>query len=412
MASSLPDRPSLERLRKDARRLQRGAAQGSSRAVHLVRRWHPRPDVALAEPGRFRLHDAQLTVARRYGFSGCPALVAYVELAATISRFPGSVREDGLATADRFATLACLRYDQTDSPERWAAAAALLAADPGLLDRSICAAAAAMDPDALRRHLVADPASASRPAGPLEWPPVLYVTYSRVPLGRTADQVSQVLTLLLDAGADPDTGYLWGGLATPFTALTGAFGEGEQGPGRQPRHSHSLLVAELLLDRGADPNDGQTLYNRMFTAGNDHLQLLFGYGLGTATDGPWFRRLGEALETPAEMMDRQVRWAAEHGFTERLELLADHGVDVGGVEVLTWTVPADVDELVHGRTALHDAAWAGDVDRVRTLLDAGADPGIRDATYGTTPLAWAEHAFQAETADLLRPVTPAVPPPG
>jgi hypothetical protein len=405
MASSLPDRPSLERLRKDARRLQRAAAQRSSPAVDLVQRWHPRPDVALADTDRFRLHDAQLTVARRYGFSGWPALVAYVELAATISRFPGSVQEDGLDAADRFATLACLRYDETDSPERWAAAAALLAAEPTIVDRSICAAAAAMDPDALSRHLAADPASVDRAAGPFQWPPLLYVTYSRVPLDRSADQVSQVVTLLLDAGADPDIGYLWGGLATPFTALTGAFGEGEQGPGRQPRHSHSQLVAKLLLDRGADPNDGQTLYNRMFTPGNDHLELLFQYGLGTVTNGPWFRRLGEALETPAELMGRQVRWAAEHGFAERLALLADHGVDVGGVEVVAWTVPADIDGLVQGRTALHDAAWSGDVDRVRTLLDAGADPGIRDATYGTTPLGWAEHAFQSGTADVLRPVT-------
>src|SRR5699024_6001536 len=146
----------------------------------------------------------------------------------------------------------CLRYDETDSPDRWADAAALLAADPTIVDRSICAAAAAMDLDALARHLAADPASVHRAAGPFEWPPLLYVTYSRLPLDRSADQVSQVITLLLDSGADPDIGYLWGGLATPFTALTGAFGEGEQGPGRQPRHRHSLLVARLLLDRGAD----------------------------------------------------------------------------------------------------------------------------------------------------------------
>lgn len=267
MASSLPDRPSLDRLRKDARRLQRGATKGSPRAVAIVRRWHPHPEVALADPGRLALYDAQLTVARGYGFSGWPALVHYLELAATISRFPGSVADEGHEPADQFAVLACLRYDETDSPERRDRAGALLAADPTIVDRSIWAAAVAMDPVAVGRHLATDPAVARRAAGPFDWPPLLYVTYSRAPVDRNPDEVTALMTLLLDAGADPNTGYLWGGLATPFTALTGAFGEGEQGPRRQPPHAHAQLVARLLLDRGADPNDGQTLYNRMFSPG-------------------------------------------------------------------------------------------------------------------------------------------------
>ena len=65
----------------------------------------------------------------------------------------------------------------------------------------------------------------------------------------------------------------------------------------------------------------------------------------------------------------------------------------------------DPDALVDGRTLLHDAAWEGELDRVEALLAAGADPGIRDLTYGTTPLGWAEHAFQTEVAERLRPLT-------
>ena len=53
--------------------------------------------------------------------------------------------------------------------------------------------------------------------------------------------------MLLEAGADPNAGYLWHGLPTPFTVLTGVFGEGELGPVRQPRHPHSLALARLLI---------------------------------------------------------------------------------------------------------------------------------------------------------------------
>lgn len=405
MASTLPDSPSLDRLRKDARTLQRAVAARTPDAVSLVRRWHPAPGQALDTGRSFALHDAQLTVARRYGFSGWPALAAYLRTAAEITRTPGAVDDDALDPADRFCALACLRYLETDSPVRWQEAADLLAHFPGLLDGSVFAAAAAMDAAALRRHVAHDPVSAVRQGGPFRWPPLLYLCYSRLPVERTETEVLDAAGLLLDAGADPDSGYLWGGLASPFTALTGAFGEGEQGARRQPPHPHSRGLAQALLDRGADPNDSQTLYNRMFSPADDHLELLFAHGLGRATGGAWSRRLGEAMETPEQMLARQVRWAADHGFVDRLSLLAAHGVDVSGVAVTAWRVPEDVSALVGGRTALHEAAWAGDLERIRLLLAAGADPAVVDEAYGTTALGWAEHAYQTEAADLLRPLT-------
>ena len=151
--------------------------------------------------------------------------------------------------------------------------------------------------------------------------PLVYLVYSRV---AQSDAVATA-RVLLDSGADPASGYLWQGLPTPFTALTGCFGEGEQGPGRQPRHPQWEPLARLLLERGADPNDGQTLYNRMFGRDDSHLELLFDYGLGTGDGGVWRQRLGDATESPAEMMRRQVDWAQAHGFERRLALLARHG---------------------------------------------------------------------------------------
>ena len=64
MASTLPDNPSLDRLRDNARKLQHCVTTTDPGALEAVRRHHPRPDIALANaPERFALHDAQLTVA-------------------------------------------------------------------------------------------------------------------------------------------------------------------------------------------------------------------------------------------------------------------------------------------------------------------------------------------------------------
>ena len=225
----------------------------------------------------------------------------------------------------RFCRLACLTYSGTDGPDRRAAARALLDAHPDLVDDDIWAAAAAARPDVVARLLGRDPTLARRRGGPHGWRPLAYLAYSRVGGG---DPVGTA-RLLLDAGADPDEGYLWHGEPTLFTLLTGVFGEGEGGPVSQPRHPESIALARLLLDRGAEPNDGQTLYNRMFGTDDDHLVLLFEYGLGRGDGGVWRRRLGpEAVDEPRKLVRDLLRWAVEHGQLARVRLLADHGVDL------------------------------------------------------------------------------------
>ncbi|MHA3018818.1 ankyrin repeat domain-containing protein [Mycobacterium sp. BMJ-28] len=376
MASTLPNNPSLDRLRADARALQR--AEIASGHEH------------------FALHEAQLATARRYGFSGWPALVRYLRVAAGLSLDPGRIETDTLEPADRFCALAALRYDGADAPPRWLGAAELLGDHPDLVGRHIWAAAAAADPDAVRYHLRT--ARATDKGGPYGWSPLMYLAYSRVPGAAVA-----TARLLLDAAADPNDGYLWCGMSTPFTVLTGVFGEGEQGPRRQPRHAQADELAALLLDRGAHPVDQQTLYNRMFSADDSHLLLLFAHGLADAAPGPWERRLGEAMETRAQMWQRQVDWAAEHGFADRLALLARHGIDASTAELRPVRFPADPNHRdADGATPLHHAAWDGDLELIGRLLEAGADPGITDLRFDATPLGWAEHAYQTEAAELLR----------
>lgn len=212
----------------------------------------------------------------------------------------------------------------------------------------------------------------------------MYLTYARHDPEIAEDAVLTSARLLLDAGADPNAGYLWHGLPTPFTVLTGVFGEGELGPVRQPRHPHSLALGRLLLKAGADPNDGQALYNRMFEPGHDHLELLFEFGLGQGDGGPWRGRLGDAVDTPVEMLRGQLAWAITHGMTERVQLLVSHGVDV--------TSPFD-----GGPTVTSMAATAGHPDLVDYLVAHDAPPlGLEPAE------AFIAAALAADRASLGR----------
>ncbi|MEP6648906.1 MAG: hypothetical protein ABJA74_03215 [Lapillicoccus sp.] len=345
--------------------------------MSLVERYHP--DGTRVDRSVFTLAASQLVVARGYGFASWPKLKHHLEVTAGLRRDPVDAhpRDD----IERFCDLACLQYSGADEPARWAEAANLLATQPDLPSRSIHAAAAAGDAGAVREHLSTDRSLAVREGGPFRWAPLLYLVYSRV----SQPDAEGTARLLLDAGADPGTGYLWQGLTPPFTALTGCFGEGEQGPGRQPRHPQWEPLARLLLDRGADPNDGQTLYNRMFGRDDSHLELLFEHGLGTGDGGVWRQRLGDATESPEEMMVRQFDWARGHGFDRRLALFARHGFGLPADSDGRWlqssvhtagspkavaaavAAGADIDAYQGGHSALHHQAWIGDVAMVRAL---------------------------------------------
>ncbi|MFC0434222.1 ankyrin repeat domain-containing protein [Kutzneria buriramensis] len=457
---SLPDDPSLEHLRHQARALHRAVQAGDAAAVERIERSYG----PVSDP--FPLATAQLVVAREYGFASWARLRQHVE-AIDRYRWP---RRSGMPVAtspsDEFCRLACLNYTDDDPAHR---ARAVVPADP-----HIWAAAAAADAARVESLVAADPSLARREGGPHLWEPLCYLTYSRVGLGdplRTA-------RVLLAAGADPNTGYLWHGLTSPFTLLTGVFGEGEMGPVRQPRHPRSLELAEVLLRAGADANDSQTLYNRQFGDDDSHLRLLFRYGLGRGDGGPWRARLSTA--SPAELVRSQLRWAVMHDQRDRVRLLVDNGAEFqdfvelalvnGNREIADYLLAAgapapslapveafvaavlagepvdpaaaaaaraarpalvvwaasngridavrrlvelgfDVNALGRGdvpveqpwSTALHHAAGGGDLPMARLLLDLGADPTIRDARFDATPLGWAEHEGQQELIELLSP---------
>ena len=337
--ASLPDNPDLDRLKAHAKALRDLVRAGVDGSIALVREHHPTfADLVAGSTAAtgFRLADAQLTIARHYGYASWPKLRRYVELVGRLSRSPHAVPASGElldddARADELLRLACLNYG-ADNPARWRAAALLLAEHPQLAGYSIFTAAAVGDVTAARSLLDADQRLAVAEGGPFRWTPLLYLTYSRLdptnsgvaPIG---DHVT-VARLLLDGGADPNAGFLWDGLPSPFTALTGVFGRGEQGT---PPHQDELVLARLLLDAGAEANDSQTIYNRglgdIARDDTEFLELLLDFGLGRGDGGPWRRRLGHEHQTPTEIAAEALQHAAEAGLAERIRLLLARGVD-------------------------------------------------------------------------------------
>src|SRR5439155_23199888 len=72
----LPSKPSLEFEHKEAKALLRRLRAGDPDALARARARHPAIDVSA--PARIKLADAQLVIAREYGFTNWPRLARYV----------------------------------------------------------------------------------------------------------------------------------------------------------------------------------------------------------------------------------------------------------------------------------------------------------------------------------------------
>jgi hypothetical protein len=181
---------------------------------------------------------------------------------------------------------------------------AILAEHPEIAAADIYTAALVGDDATLRRFLAEDPASATAAGGAHGWDALTYVCFSkylRLDRART-DGFMRAATALLDAGANPITGF-WEEQHQPKpeweSALYGAAGV-----------AHHAELTRLLLARGADPNDEETPYHAPETYDNATLEALLDSGKLNA----------ESLVT---MLLRKADW---HDFAG-LRLLLDRGAD-------------------------------------------------------------------------------------
>ncbi|MFC9694273.1 ankyrin repeat domain-containing protein [Kribbella sp. NPDC056951] len=374
---NLPNEPNLDHLRKQAKRLLTKVQAGDPTAVALASEFHPVNTLA----------DAQLVIARSYGFPSWPRIVRHLELVGRYTRFPhrqqvGGPLDTPEQRADEFLRLATLHYGE-DDPARQEAAQAFL---PEVAQSNIYTMVVTGELEGVRRNLQL----AGTEGGPFQWEPLVYLTYSRMD---SPNQV-EIARLLLANGADPNAGYLWQGLPSPFTALTGVFGRGE---GDQPPHHNRAELARVLLEAGADPNDSQTMYN--CGPGSPppydevHLELLLEFGLGRGDGGPWHERMTAAHPTPQQLLEDELVFASSAGLLRRVELVLAQGIDPEGrgtehpafgghraYEFAAVQGHTEIAELLraHGAAPLDDihelyaAAWRGESPSVDAGLAARA----------------------------------------
>lgn len=357
----LPARSNLDHLKKQAKELLRSYREGDATAISRLR------SCAVTTSASLRLHDAQLCLAREYGFSSWPDLKSYVE---THHATDGD-RESRVFRWLRYVYAGDVSGEP--NPARPSVAQRMLAENPSLAQADPYLACAVGDENALRRIAAADAGWVNRAGGPLHLPPLVAVTHSslvRLPAFR--DGLHRCARFLLDAGADANQkiGNRWppASLSAPseesLSALYGAAGQ-----------NHDPELTALLLGAGANPNDGESLYHALESTECTRLLLKAGATIvGT-----------NALYRVFDLDNISA-----------LRLLLSHGADPN-------EVPRNAPLTDFGSPLLWAIGRRRSRAHIEALLNAGADPFAKTPD-GVSAYLLALRFGLTDVAELLRHV--------
>ena len=379
--SGLPDRPSLEQLKLRARELQQLHRERRPAAAARIAAHHPgfigRSEQAVLD-APFQLADAQLVIAREHGFESWAAMKHIVETAVRVAAFTPHPRFDDAVSAIDAGDLKKLDELLTQFPELVHARTNLDAKHGYFTGPTLL-------------HFVA-------------WNPG---RHARVPAN-----VVDIARLLLDRGADPEALTLGVSAGTTMGLII---------------TSHTASVAnvsgplmDLLLERGAKlelndsgpviPGWGRRNTLDVALSNGAHRAAEKLVELGAKVDVCSAAALGRmdllraAFDNEGRLRERPNRQGTQ--LSER---------DAIGLAFLFAYVndhPAAMDFLlekdgnwnmtgVNNGTALHRAAWDGNLALVRRLVAKGADMSNRDNPFHSTPLSWAQHNKQQEIFDWM-----------
>jgi ankyrin repeat protein len=264
---------------------------------------------------------------------------------------------------DAFVEAACVPLGSGHASGTLERAQAILTANPEVANATVHAAAILGDEAGVRRFVELDPTNAIARGGPRDWDPLTHLCFSRYLRLDPArsDGFVRCAKTLLDAGASANTGF-YSNDHHPRefeSVLYGVAGI-----------AHNAELTRLLLERGADPNDGEVTYHTPESYDNEALKRLLETG-----------RLTE--DSLATMLLRKHDWHDYDG----VRLLLEYGAEKN--RVTRW-----------GYTALHQALRRdNDIRIIELLLDHGADPGIE--AHGVSATAIAARRGRSDVLDLF-----------
>lgn len=308
---------SLDKLRRRAKALRKSYENGAPTALARLRAFDPRAGSPLKHA------DFLHVIAREQNYPSWPKLKIAAE---TI----------GLDRASKQMRLrAALMQGQHWIVEH------LLTETPNLADGDLGAQVALYDVTAVETVLQENPEAALQLVGPRT--PMMHLTFSKhfQAHPEVRDDMMEMAKLLRWYGADVnDAVPLQNGVDHPLSALYAALG-----------HANNMVLAQWLLEQGADPNDGESLYHSTELGHHEGLQMLLEHGAKPAGTNALLRALDFNDHAAVQMLI--------NAGARVIEFNAD---PVGGE--LPFVIPA-----------LHQAARRMcDAQMIDLLLDAGADP--------------------------------------
>ena len=271
-------------------------------------------------------------------------------------------REQGFASWPRLVfAVEALGYDRATKVQRLKQALAhgqnwrvdqLLADTPDLAEVDLGIMCALYNLDAVQKVLWEDPKAAVERIGPRT--PILHLAFSKYIHARPElqDDMLAVADLLVAKGADVNDGYpAHAGSEHLLSALYGAIG-----------HANNMPLGRWLLEHGANPNDNESLYHATELGHHEGLKMLLDHGAEPAGTNALLRAMDFNDATAVRMLLQAGAQAGE--FNDDL---------IGGEGA--WVQPA-----------LHQAARRMCSDEiVQLILESGAD--AKASFEGLTPYA-------------------------
>jgi len=350
----LPSRPSLEQYKNQAKDLLRSFKNLAQQPKPLdfgliplfrehIPRFHKQSDAEILQ-SRVLLTDAQLILARQHGFDSWPKFSKRIEELSRKNAGP-------VDPVSAFLIAASVPVGDWHASGTLEVAQAMLAEHPELAASNIYTAAVLGDDADVRRFLEADAKLATAKGGPYGWDALCYLCFSRyLKFDRTRSAgFVRAAEALLDAGADVNTGW-WDETGQPSShwesSMYGVAGLAQ-----------NAEMTRLLLERGGDPNDGETAYHVSETYDNTVMKILVESG-----------KLKEQGITT--LLVRKADW---HDY-EGQKYLLERGADPNRGTI--WN-----------NTPLHHALRRDNgIEIIDMLLDHGGDPSLvsgRDDRSGT-----------------------------